>query len=78
MSVFYSGEQNCRQGIMPYNFLNFFTYLICLCNEYLKKHLGKTGHPLMIICSFASEHILCIIILKLPFPGTHHKTVVCL
>lgn len=70
-----SGKQNYRQGIMPYNFLSFFSYLICLYNEYLKKQLGKRGGTLMIICYFAWEHILCIIILKLPFPGIRHRTI---
>lgn len=70
-----SGKQNYRQAIMPYHFFSFFTYLICLYNEYLKKQLGKRGGPLMIVCCFARDHILCIIILKLPFPGIRHKTI---
>lgn len=69
------GKQNYRQGIMPYHFFSCFTYLICLYNDYLKKQLGKGGGPLMIICCFAREHILCIIILKLPFPGIRHKNI---
>lgn len=48
-----SGKHNYRQGVMHCNFLSFFTYLICLCNDYIKKQLGKRGGPLMIICCFA-------------------------
>lgn len=37
MCLLSSGKENYRQGIMLYNFLRFFTYLICLYGRYLKK-----------------------------------------
>lgn len=65
--------------MMPCNFPSFFSYLFYLCNEYLKKQFERRGGLLMIDCFFAWEHILCIIILGVPFLGyVIRLSVVCL